>query len=60
MTYKTYTDLEFNSYRRYFGEKVAIYFTWLGFYTTMLIPASIIGVIVFIYGCATLTENAPR
>lgn len=45
--------------RKYFGEKIGIYFTWLGFYTTMLIPASIVGLIVFIYGCATLFNNAP-
>ncbi|ELU07311.1 hypothetical protein CAPTEDRAFT_153854 [Capitella teleta] len=45
--------------RKYYGEKVGIYFTWLGFYTTMLIPASILGVIVFIYGCATLFKNPP-
>ena len=46
--------------RKYFGEKVAIYFSWLGFYTMMLIPASIVGVIVFIYGLATLHNNPPR
>ena len=45
--------------RNYFGEKVAIYFAWLGFYTTMLIPASVVGVIVFIYGLATLFDNVP-
>lgn len=33
--------------RNYFGEKVGIYFTWLGFYTSMLIPAAIAGVVVF-------------
>ncbi len=49
-----------SSFRTYFGEKVAIYFAWLGFYTQMLIPASIVGLIVFIYGCATLFRNAPR
>ncbi|GIX67075.1 anoctamin-4 [Caerostris extrusa] len=26
--------------RRYFGEKTGLYFAWLGFYTTMLIPAA--------------------
>ncbi|XP_064628203.1 anoctamin-4-like isoform X2 [Lineus longissimus] len=45
--------------RRYFGEKIGIYFTWLGFYTTMLIPASLVGFIVFIYGCATVLSNTP-
>ncbi|CAI2170722.1 1786_t:CDS:10 [Funneliformis geosporum] len=36
--------------RLYFGEKLALYFAWLGFYTTWLAIASIIGVIVIIYG----------
>ncbi|XP_062868559.1 anoctamin-1a [Trichomycterus rosablanca] len=45
--------------RKYFGEKVGLYFAWLGVYTQMLIPAAIIGVIVFLYGCATVDENIP-
>ncbi|XP_051885143.1 anoctamin-1a isoform X2 [Pristis pectinata] len=45
--------------RKYFGEKIAFYFAWLGVYTQMLIPASTIGVIVFLYGCATVNENIP-
>ncbi|XP_031425597.1 anoctamin-1-like isoform X2 [Clupea harengus] len=45
--------------RKYFGEKVALYFAWLGVYTQMLIPAAIVGVIVFLYGCATVDDNIP-
>lgn len=45
--------------RKYFGEKIGLYFAWLGVYTQMLIPASIVGVIVFLYGCATVNENIP-
>lgn len=45
--------------RAYFGEKIAIYFAWLGFYMQMLIPASIIGLIVFIYGCAISGNSYP-
>nr|XP_004654301.1 anoctamin-1 isoform X1 [Jaculus jaculus] len=45
--------------RKYFGEKIGLYFAWLGAYTQMLIPASIVGVIVFLYGCATVDENIP-
>ncbi|XP_073206759.1 anoctamin-1 isoform X2 [Lepidochelys kempii] len=45
--------------RKYFGEKIGLYFAWLGVYTEMLIPASIVGVIVFLYGCATVDENIP-
>lgn len=57
------TDIYFVIYyvnRNYFGEKVGIYFTWLGFYTFMLIPAAIAGVIVFIYGLATMMQDIPR
>ncbi|XP_048118745.1 anoctamin-1a isoform X1 [Alosa alosa] len=45
--------------RKYYGEKVALYFAWLGVYTQMLIPAAIVGVIVFLYGCATVDDNIP-
>uniref|UniRef100_A0A3B4BQ62 Anoctamin n=1 Tax=Pygocentrus nattereri TaxID=42514 RepID=A0A3B4BQ62_PYGNA len=38
--------------RDYFGEKVALYFLWLGWYTFLLIPAAVLGVIVFLYGLA--------
>ncbi|CAB4381280.1 unnamed protein product [Rhizophagus irregularis] len=36
--------------RLYFGEKVALYFAWLGFYTSWLSIASVVGTIVVIYG----------
>ncbi|XP_062051671.1 anoctamin-1 isoform X1 [Lepus europaeus] len=45
--------------RKYFGEKIGLYFAWLGVYTQMLIPASVVGIIVFLYGCATMDENIP-
>ncbi|XP_041704580.1 anoctamin-9 [Coregonus clupeaformis] len=38
--------------RSYFGEKVALYYLWLGWYTCLLIPAAVLGVIVFLYGLA--------
>ncbi|CAG5958600.1 unnamed protein product [Menidia menidia] len=47
------------SFRKYFGEKIGLYFAWLGLYTQMLIPASLVGVIVFLYGCATVDDNIP-
>ncbi|RDD39920.1 Anoctamin-4 [Trichoplax sp. H2] len=43
--------------RKYFGEKIGIYFAWLGFYTGMLIPASILGVLCFLYGLFTMGSN---
>ncbi|KAH9634436.1 hypothetical protein HF086_008270 [Spodoptera exigua] len=44
----------------YFGVKIGLYFAWLGFYTHMLIPASIVGVICVIYSAATVYDNTPR
>ncbi|XP_041351905.1 anoctamin-4-like isoform X2 [Gigantopelta aegis] len=40
--------------RKYFGEKIAIYFTWLGYYTGLLIPAAIFGLVAFFYGLGSL------
>ncbi|KAG5267357.1 hypothetical protein AALO_G00220800 [Alosa alosa] len=40
--------------RRYFGEKIGLYFAWLGWYTGMLFPAAIVGLMVFLYGVFTL------
>ncbi|XP_044538027.1 anoctamin-9 [Gracilinanus agilis] len=36
--------------RDYFGEKVALYFAWLGWYTVMLVPAAGAGLLVFLSG----------
>ncbi|KAL0629024.1 Anoctamin-9 [Plecturocebus cupreus] len=36
--------------RNYFGEKVALYFAWLGWYTYMLVPAALTGLVVFLSG----------
>lgn len=43
--------------KEYLGVKCAFYFVWLGFYTHMLIPASILGFTVFMYGIFTLNSD---
>uniref|UniRef100_A0A8D2NZ39 Anoctamin n=1 Tax=Zosterops lateralis melanops TaxID=1220523 RepID=A0A8D2NZ39_ZOSLA len=45
--------------RKYFGEKIGLYFAWLGLYTEFLIPSSVIGIIVFLYGCITIESDIP-
>ncbi|XP_059486515.1 anoctamin-7-like isoform X2 [Neocloeon triangulifer] len=45
--------------REYFGEKIAIYFAWLGFYTGWLLPAAIVGLLVFMYGVFTIHLSQP-
>lgn len=42
----------------YFGVKFALYFVWLGFYTNMLIWASIVGVLCVLYGVITLKDDS--
>uniref|UniRef100_A0A9J8CMK4 Anoctamin n=1 Tax=Cyprinus carpio carpio TaxID=630221 RepID=A0A9J8CMK4_CYPCA len=58
--YATHTPSVFCvTFRKYFGEKIGLYFAWLGVYTQLLIPASVVGIIVFFYGWATVETNIP-
>ncbi|NXF34107.1 ANO7 protein, partial [Nyctibius bracteatus] len=45
--------------RKYFGEKVAFYFAWLGFYTGWLLPAAVVGTVVFIAGIFLVFNDVP-
>lgn len=47
-------------FRKYFGEKIGLYFAWLGLYTEFLIPSSVVGIFVFLYGCITIESDIPR
>lgn len=46
--------------KEYFGAQVALYFAWLGFYTHMLIPASIFGIICLVYGWVMMYNSRAR
>uniref|UniRef100_A0A671PV22 Anoctamin n=1 Tax=Sinocyclocheilus anshuiensis TaxID=1608454 RepID=A0A671PV22_9TELE len=43
--------------REYFGEKIALYFAWLGFYTAWLLPAALVGTCVFVSVFPVLSIN---
>uniref|UniRef100_A0A8D0C4D9 Anoctamin n=1 Tax=Salvator merianae TaxID=96440 RepID=A0A8D0C4D9_SALMN len=43
--------------RMYFGEKTALYFAWLGWYTFILSLAALPGIILFIYGFVTFSSS---
>uniref|UniRef100_A0A182PLU2 Anoctamin n=1 Tax=Anopheles epiroticus TaxID=199890 RepID=A0A182PLU2_9DIPT len=47
--------------RKYFGDKIALYFCWLGFYTKMLYAPAIVGLFCFLYGLASMdsSDNIP-
>lgn len=36
--------------RDYFGDKVGLYFAWLGFYTNSLVAPALVGFLCFFYG----------
>lgn len=46
--------------RKYYGEKIGIYFAWLGFYTLMLALAAVVGLGCFIYGYKTQETSTWR
>lgn len=46
--------------RLYFGEKIGIYFSWLGYYTGLLIPAGLVGLAIFLYGVISYPYDETR
>ncbi|XP_029438356.1 anoctamin-5 isoform X4 [Rhinatrema bivittatum] len=52
-----YKEQPLDLIRKYYGEKIGIYFAWLGFYTEMLFFAALVGLICFLYGLITMNEN---
>ena len=49
----------YEAIKDYFGHEVGLYFSWLGFYTAMLVPLAILGFLIFIYGIATADSHIP-
>uniref|UniRef100_A0A4W3IMM7 Anoctamin n=1 Tax=Callorhinchus milii TaxID=7868 RepID=A0A4W3IMM7_CALMI len=45
--------------RKYYGEKIAFYFAWLGFYTGWLLPAAAVGTFIFIVGIFLVQTDIP-
>ncbi|XP_025830973.1 anoctamin-4-like [Agrilus planipennis] len=58
---KWYKKQPLSMVRRYFGDKIALYFCWLGFYTKMLYAPAIVGTLCFLYGLCTMDgkDNIP-
>uniref|UniRef100_A0A2K6G389 Anoctamin n=1 Tax=Propithecus coquereli TaxID=379532 RepID=A0A2K6G389_PROCO len=52
-----YKEQPLDLIRNYFGEKIAIYFVFLGFYTEMLFFAAVVGLACFIYGLLSMEHN---
>ncbi|XP_054900801.1 anoctamin-5b isoform X1 [Poeciliopsis prolifica] len=52
-----YKEQPLNLIKKYYGEKIGIYFAWLGFYTEMLFFAAVMGVICFTYGALSYGNN---
>uniref|UniRef100_A0A4W6F0K1 Anoctamin n=1 Tax=Lates calcarifer TaxID=8187 RepID=A0A4W6F0K1_LATCA len=55
-----YKEQPLNLIRKYYGEKIGIYFAWLGFYTEMLFFAAVMGLICFTYGVLSYDDNISR
>lgn len=49
----------YDAIKDYFGHEIGLYFAWLGFYTTMLVPLAIFALIVFMYGIASAGTHTP-
>ncbi|XP_054581282.1 anoctamin-5 [Eptesicus fuscus] len=52
-----YKEQPFDLIRNYYGEKIGMYFVFLGFYTEMLVLAAIVGLACFIYGLFSMHSS---
>ncbi|GLV36888.1 uncharacterized protein CBL_02277 [Carabus blaptoides fortunei] len=58
---KWYKKQPLHLIKKYFGDKIALYFCWLGFYTKMLYAPAIVGTLCFLYGLISMDseDNIP-
>ncbi|KAL4697143.1 hypothetical protein H8959_002841, partial [Pygathrix nigripes] len=52
-----YKEQPLDLIKNYYGEKIGIYFVFLGFYTEMLSFAAVVGLACFIYGLLSMEDN---
>lgn len=52
-----FSDQPFEDIRTYFGEKIALYFAWIDFYTRSLVIPTIVGLVVFFFGVSQVGIN---
>ncbi|NP_001428229.1 anoctamin-5 isoform k [Homo sapiens] len=52
-----YKEQPLDLIKNYYGEKIGIYFVFLGFYTEMLFFAAVVGLACFIYGLLSMEHN---
>ncbi|KAB1272542.1 Anoctamin-5 [Camelus dromedarius] len=53
-----YKEQPFHLIKDYYGEKIGIYFVFLGFYTEMLFFAAVVGLACFIYGLLSMRDSS--
>ncbi|XP_007955105.1 anoctamin-5 [Orycteropus afer afer] len=53
-----YKEQPLNLIRKYYGEKIGIYFVFLGYYTEMLSYAAVVGLACFIYGLLSMEGDS--
>ncbi|XP_023593562.1 anoctamin-5 [Trichechus manatus latirostris] len=53
-----YKEQPLNLIRKYYGEKIGIYFVFLGFYTEMLSYAAVVGLACFVYGLLSMEGDS--
>ncbi|KAK2100640.1 Anoctamin-5 [Saguinus oedipus] len=52
-----YKEQPLDLIKNYYGEKIGIYFVFLGYYTEMLFFAAVVGLACFIYGLLSMEHN---